>query len=301
MQKFYNKNMKSEFNKNITYHFNHAFVRAPKIFGKVRLFQIGDLMCKNPHEIETHKQFCFELTCVLDGEVDCYINDTAFTLKKNSIILSLPNENHRIEITSSQGARFFFFGFDTLTNHPLYNEFEDLTKDGALIERTLKEKHNIIETLTKCLQEISSINAYSNILIEGYLNEILVLLLKGLKKDVTQGYRIKDKELLFANIISFIENNILEIGGINDVCKHFSFSESYLSHLFTAQLGISLCQYCQNVKFKKAMQMLDEGNSVTDVSEQLNYTSIYTFSRAFKNKFGISPSQYSRKKYKYNT
>ena len=40
---------------------------------------------------------------------------------------------------------------------------------------------------------------------------------------------------------------------------------------------------------------LNEGSNVTEVAEKLNYTSIYTFSRAFRNKFGVSPTHYQKK------
>lgn len=284
--------LKETIEENVAYHFNYAFVKTPKSFGKVRLFQIGDMVCKRTHEIKEHNQFCFELTCVLDGELIVYSNNVPFVLQKNMIFLSLPNETHRIKINNPQGARFMFLGFDVLTNHPLYDELEDLIKEGKQIKHILNRTHIIFETMTKCLQEISSINVYSNILIEGYLNEIIVLTLKEINNHIVKNYCIKDKELLFSNIIFYIENNILDISGVTDICKRFAFSESYLSHFFSKKLGISLYQYFSNVKFQKAMSLLKEGNSVTSVAEQLNYTSIYIFSRAFKNKFGISPTQY---------
>lgn len=281
--------------KDTTYHFNHAFIKSPKSFGNVRLFQLGDMVCNHQKHIPMHKQVCFEITCVLDGEMVSCSNDMPFRLKKNMIHFSLPNETHELYANTSQGARFFFLGFDVLSTHLLYDNLENFIKNKDTIQRVMTNNHAIFDAITKCLQEISSFNNYSSLLIESYLNEIIVLIVKSLDNSQTEKYRIKDKELLFSNIISYIDANILNIVGVQDICAHFSFSESYLSHLFTSQLGISLFHYYNNVRFDKALKMLNEGSSVTEVAEKLNYTSIYTFSRAFRNKFGASPTHYQKK------
>lgn len=287
-----NNALKEILEEKVAYHFNYSFIKTPKSFGKVRLFQIGDMVCKSAHEIKDHKQCCFELTCVLEGELIVYCNDVPFKLQTDMIFLSLPNETHKIKIDNQPSARFVFLGFDVLTNHPLYNDLEDLITKHKQINQILNKSHNIIEIMMKCLQEVSATNIYSNILIEGYLNEIIVLILKEINNYAINNYYVKDKDLLLSNIIFYIENNILEISSVSDICQRFAFSESYLSHFFTKNLGISLYQYIQNLKLRKAIFLLKEGNSVTSVATQLNYSSIYIFSRAFKNKFGTSPTQY---------
>jgi len=278
-----------------TYHFNHAFIKSPKLFGNVRLFQLGDMVCNHQKHIPTHKQVCFEITCVLDGEMVSCSDNVAFRLKKNMIHFSLPNEKHELYASTQHGARFFFLGFDVLSTHLLYDNLENFIKHKDTIQRVVTNNHTIYDALTKCLQELTSFNNYSSLLIESYLNEIIVLIVKALDNRQTEKYRIKDKDLLFSNIISYIDANILNITSVQDICSHFSFSDSYLSHLFTSQLGVSLFHYYNNIRFDKALKMLNEGSSVTEVADKLNYTSIYTFSRAFRNKFGVSPTHYQKK------
>ena len=41
-----------------------------------------------------------------------------------------------------------------------------------------------------------------------------------------------------------------------------------------------------------------ENENVTNVVEKLHFSSIYSFSRAFKNHFGVSPTEYKSKKTK---
>jgi AraC-like DNA-binding protein len=45
-----------------------------------------------------------------------------------------------------------------------------------------------------------------------------------------------------------------------------------------------------------ALQLLQAGESVTQVSDKLQYSSIHAFSRAYKNYFNESPSVFQKKK-----
>lgn len=40
--------------------------------------------------------------------------------------------------------------------------------------------------------------------------------------------------------------------------------------------------------------MIKENLSLTEISEKLNYSSVYSFSKAFKNKYGLSPSAWKK-------
>lgn len=282
--------MEQKIQDNIRYHFNSNYITNPKTYGKINLYQIGDIVCNSNHVIHEHTQLCFELTCVVDGEIVCYNGNEANAVNKNMIYLSMPKDKHRISVKSPNGARFYFLGFEVLPSHPLYQMLKDISINNP--NRIIVGKYAFFDIITSCLQEILSLNVFSDILIEGYLNQIIILLIKSLNNEATLNYKIKDKDLLFANVISYVENNIYDIAEIKDICDYFSFSESYLSHLFSEKLNVSLYQYFSNVRFEKALQLLNGGKSVTEVSDQLNYNSIYTFSRAFKNKFGISPTQY---------
>ena len=52
-------------------------------------------------------------------------------------------------------------------------------------------------------------------------------------------------------------------------------------------------EYYSIQKVNYAKKLIEEGNmSITKISNYLNYSSVYVFSRAFKNIFGISPKLY---------
>ena len=55
-------------------------------------------------------------------------------------------------------------------------------------------------------------------------------------------------------------------------------------------IQMSINQYYQKVRFQQALELLGAHFTVTQVAEKLGFDSIHSFSRAFKNHFGQSPT-----------
>lgn len=77
--------------------------------------------------------------------------------------------------------------------------------------------------------------------------------------------------------------------------QQFSYSRFYLERQFKKAYGMSLIAYRNEQRLRLAKEMLSRPTSISKVSEQLGFSSIYAFSRAFKNRFGICPSAYQKK------
>lgn len=75
---------------------------------------------------------------------------------------------------------------------------------------------------------------------------------------------------------------------LNDFEKQFSYSKYYLERQFNRNYGISLMAYRNNRRMQLAKSMLKD-NTVSYVAEKLGFTSIYVFSRSFKQHFGYPP------------
>ncbi len=77
---------------------------------------------------------------------------------------------------------------------------------------------------------------------------------------------------------------------LDDLAKHFSYSKCYLDHCFGGRYGIGIVKYRNKRRMETAREMLKR-STVSDVSEKLGFSSIYAFSRAYKNHFGVPPSE----------
>ena len=77
---------------------------------------------------------------------------------------------------------------------------------------------------------------------------------------------------------------------LSDLEKQFSYSKYYLDRQFKKEYGVSLMAYRNEKRMQRAKELLPE-RRVSDVAEELGFSSIYAFSRAYKNYFGHAPSE----------
>jgi AraC-like DNA-binding protein len=75
---------------------------------------------------------------------------------------------------------------------------------------------------------------------------------------------------------------------LSDLEGVFFYNVNSLAKYFHAQAGIPLNKYFISKKMEAALQLLQAGESVTQVSDKLQYSSIHAFSRAYKNYFNQS-------------
>jgi AraC-like DNA-binding protein len=81
------------------------------------------------------------------------------------------------------------------------------------------------------------------------------------------------------------------------VAAKLSMSVSKLNRIFRELYGTSLHAYVQEMRLEQAAEMLLKMNlSVTEVAVNSGYNNMSHFSKAFKNRFGITPKKFSERK-----
>lgn len=77
-----------------------------------------------------------------------------------------------------------------------------------------------------------------------------------------------------------------------DVAQLLAISERTVSRQFTAQTGLSFVEWLRRLRLQHSLELLLQGQSVVDVALAVGYDSPSAFSTAFKQRIGVSPSQY---------
>lgn len=93
-----------------------------------------------------------------------------------------------------------------------------------------------------------------------------------------------------------IRGNLCDVSLTNArLAAECNISEVYFRKLFTKHFGISPKQFTIDLRIQKAKQLLSEGVlSVSAISEQCGFSNPYHFCRLFKQRTGITPSEYRK-------
>lgn len=82
---------------------------------------------------------------------------------------------------------------------------------------------------------------------------------------------------------------------VSDLCKYFGRSKSHISHMFKSRSGMSISEYCNNLKLQDAKKLLLSTDfSVTQIAFDVGFNDVSYFIHLFKKKFGISPLKYRK-------
>lgn len=104
-----------------------------------------------------------------------------------------------------------------------------------------------------------------------------------------------EKGSLIDNIVAYIRKNYKDPSlCLNKISDEFNISESYFSHMFKENMNINFSVYLEDLRLNEAARLIKEGNAnVTDISLEVGYNNTTSFRRAFKKKFGVTPSAMS--------
>ena len=82
---------------------------------------------------------------------------------------------------------------------------------------------------------------------------------------------------------------------VDELAESVYYSKFHFSRCFLAVTGTSPARYLQRVRITEAKRLLlSTSMSVTEITHEVGYTSVGTFSSRFKDMVGVSPTEYRR-------
>jgi two-component system response regulator YesN len=101
---------------------------------------------------------------------------------------------------------------------------------------------------------------------------------------------------LISKAETMARNRFSEAIGVAQVADELNVTPNYLSAQFKTEKGIGLNQFITELRFEKASALLISSSlNIKEVAEAVGYTGSRHFSRIFRERYGISPSDFLEK------
>ncbi len=91
----------------------------------------------------------------------------------------------------------------------------------------------------------------------------------------------------------YIEAHYRQRLTLADIAAHVDLSPSHLSALFSQHMGCPPIEHLLRVRLREARLLLARGERVKQTAHAVGFNSLHYFSRAFKQRLGISPAQFA--------
>lgn len=229
-----------------------------------------------------HLHRCFEIILVLEKDIVVIIDSKEYHLLENDIILIKPYQIHEISAAAGSSRYLYLFSPELLP------DVSDSFKRFELKNPVVHLEDNIQDLLVK---EIKNANIITK-------KGILYLLCGCFYDNIDFSNKAtpkKDRTVLH-RIFEFIENNIDGSCTINSLSRALDRTPSYLSQLFSSNIGIPYGEYVRKIRINRACNyLLNTDDTVLDIAMRCGYNSLVSFSRSFKALTGENPADYRRK------
>lgn len=107
---------------------------------------------------------------------------------------------------------------------------------------------------------------------------------------------MENSELIF-KAVEFAKQNAADNEiSVENVAANAGFSIDYFNRIFLAHTGFTVTAYINYIRLKNAAMLLrTTDKSVLDIALEIGYDSHEGFTKAFKKKYGVTPSEYRSK------
>lgn len=94
----------------------------------------------------------------------------------------------------------------------------------------------------------------------------------------------------------YVKYNYMLPISVGQLSRSFGFERSYLYRMFKDRYGIGIKEYITSVRMERAAEFLRSGYSVKESAHMVGYEDEFGFSKAFKARYGVSPSRIKNEK-----
>jgi AraC-like DNA-binding protein len=261
---------------------------------------------------EPHTFRSFSIKYVFEGREKYHVNGNKFIVNAGEYLLANSFCDGKIEIDSNSMVKGICIDVSPVLLSEVFGRFlkpdspiPDLQLDDFFnSEAFLENKYNTSGTrLGKTLAQLSARfneNPFYNYnLSSEYYYTIAENIIEDHQQIIAQLYNINTvkhitRKDLYRRVCRgkvFLEDNFVDSISVGDAAKDAALSEYHFFRLFKTAFGITPQQYLNQIRLLKSLELLRSGNfSVTEASIASGFTDVFSFSKAFKKYFGVSPS-----------
>jgi AraC-like DNA-binding protein len=255
------------------------------------------------HPYNFHREFhpFWELVYVVEGTLRVACQERVYTLKQGDLVLHRPMELHRLWSVEDHSFRVLVVGF--CAEGPLLSQLKSTAFELNLNQQTqinnliLQLQKNFPDTKYQFLQHASQAQEAYAPQLQMFANALEIFLISLLHQpDLPQPkpQSLSQSALLYGRIVDALNGSPDGWITAGEIAEKLHCSESQVKQTFARYSDMGIHKYLLKLKTAAAIQLLQQGCSVNEVSRQLGFANQNYFSTVFKRETGLPPSRYTK-------
>ena len=245
---------------------------------------------KNHTSSALHGHYHFLLIYITQGSGIQTLNGREIPFSEGDMFLLSPADFHKNTVES--GSTYDYYGVKfpfELLNKRLSGLFE-ISELPIAVRIPEKSRNSVKDIFERLIEE--SANGASRIANKNYLQnmveELIIIALRELPRE-----RLENTSEFLNRSLGYIYSHFFENVTVNDVAEHIGYTTNYFNYKFKEAIGVPLGEYLRNLRLTYSENLLKSSEmSVTEIALESGFGNLSYYSRAFKERYGISPKDY---------
>ena len=260
-----------------------------------RLFEYkdADLFCHHsldqrpsPADFYMHAHERMEILYFLSGDAEYLVEGSVYPLHPGELLVMNRAEAHKLQLCSDQP-------YERIVLHFSPSVLRGIDPDGLLLrifaEKPLgKQNHYVSDRFRVLFSDFDAAGSDAQLRLHMLL--ILANVLDELSNLTGSVSSADEPESSSQQILQYVNLHLFEDISLSSVSRAFFLSPSQLSRVFRRATGSSVGEYIRIKRLLAARERIINGSAPADACTACGFQDYSTFFRAYKAKFGHSPS-----------
>lgn len=243
----------------------------------------AQLVVKDRDVTRSRKTTMFELELPIEDGGISYINSDSAPIKRGLFICAKPGQLRHTRLPYRCYYVHFLLSDDVLCHRLSECPNYITVSDPA-------QYHELFASLCQCYE---SRREDELLMMHSHLLRLLYLLLReeaGPKREAAK----RNNERAIRTALTYIHENLSSDLSLKTVSERVSFSPIYFHNCFRASTGMTLRDYVEEQRLRKAISLLTEtGLTLSEIAFECGFSSQSYFNYAFKKRLHLTPRAYA--------
>ena len=226
-------------------------------------------------------RFDYHILLVEGGELEVFCGDNTQILQRGSFVVYRPGEKQCYTSKAKASSLWLHFGGTAVDE--FLNSFG---LDGGIYKADFSM--NVLEAYSTLIRQ------FNQPALKKFVPGTLLTLFAHLSDAASHVSMIKTPEVI-VEILAYINMNYNKKLTIDELAKRAGYSKSRFSHLFSETVHTTPLAYQKSIRLTNACELLSgTGSTIGEIAQSCGFQDQLYFCRVFKNKYGVSPSEYRK-------
>ncbi len=248
------------------------------------------------YDVADHTHDFLMVYYVVSGSAKIRVDGSEYTVRQGDLVLIDPGRMHGHVKSDST---LFYLGVSNFQIEG--NEKNHLGVQGNPVITPLRYPNEIYNCYRQIIETLEKKDACWDLLSNVYSAEFFVWIVKELSPsksdEMKEFFQLKmyDKESIVTMMTNYLKDNYMKKISVEEIARSTYLSTTYVTKIFKEIINDTPINYLIQIRLEKAKELLREGKiSIQDISKQIGYDDPYYFSKLFKKKYGMAPSEYRK-------